>query len=164
MNLFKLNQNFDAIVAMIDDEDNEIDEQTLFDTLESIELSREATLDNIATLIEKNKAYAVAYAEKVKQLQNEKKRLEKVNDSLQSYMTQAMDQADLKELKTDNHVLKPRNYKESVVVDNASAIPDQFMVTKTTVTLSKMAIYKALKTGKEVKGAHLKTNRKTVIK
>ena len=118
MNLFELNQNFDAIVAMIDDEDNEIDEQTLFDTLESIELSREATLDNIATLIEKNKAYAVAYAEKVKQLQNEKKRLEKVNDSLQSYMTQAMDQADLKELKTDNHVLKPRNYKASVVVDD----------------------------------------------
>lgn len=164
MNLFKLNQNFDTIVAMIDDEDNEINEQTLFDTLESIKLSREVTLDNIATLIEKNKAYAVAYAEKVKQLQSEKKRLEKVNDSLQSYMTQAMDQADLKELKTENHVLKSRNYKASVVVDDTSVIPEQYMVTKTTVTPDKTAIYKAIKAGEEVPGVHTKPNRKTVIK
>lgn len=43
MNLFKLNQNFDTIVAMIDDENNEINEQTLFDTLESIKLIRRGT-------------------------------------------------------------------------------------------------------------------------
>ncbi|SEM38912.1 virus Gp157 [Ligilactobacillus sp. WC1T17] len=164
MNLFKLNQNFDSIVAMIDDEETEIDEQTLFDTLESIKLNREVTLDNIATLIEKNKAYATAYAEKVKSLQNEKKRLEKVNDSLQSYMTQAMDQAGLKELKTENHVLKPRNYKASVVVDDTSVIPEKYMVTKTTVTPDKTTIYKALKAGEEVPGAHAEPNRKTVIK
>lgn len=164
MNLFKLNQNFDTIVSMIDDEDNEINEQTLFDTLESIKLSREVTLDNIATLIEKNKAYAVAYAEKVKQLQSEKKRLEKVNDSLQSYMTQAMDDAGLKELQTENHVLKPRNYKASVVIDNTHAIPDQYMVSKLTIMPDKTAIYKALKAGEEVPGVHTKPNRKTVIK
>lgn len=164
MNLFKLNQNFDTIVAMIDDENNEINEQTLFDTLESIKLSREVTLDNIATLIEKNKAYAVAYAEKVKQLQSEKKRLEKVNDSLQSYMTRAMDDAGLKELQTENHVLKPRNYKASVVIDNTHAIPDQYMVSKLTIMPDKTAIYKALKAGEEVPGVHTKPNRKTVIK
>lgn len=77
-----------------------------------------------------------------------KKSAENTVNRLNAYMTSAMDDAGLKELQTENHVLKPRNYKESVVVDNASAIPDQFMVTKTTVTLSKMAIYKALKTGK----------------
>lgn len=164
MNLFKLNQNFDTIIAMIDDENNEINEQTLFDTLESIKLSREVTLDNIATLIEKNKAYAAAYAEKVKQLQGEKKRLEKVNDSLQSYMTSAMDDAGLKELKTENHVLKPRNYKASVVIDNTHAIPDQYMVSKLTIMPDKTAIYKALKAGEEVPGVHTKPNRKTVIK
>ena len=164
MHLFELNEKFDAIVAMIEDDDNEIDEQVLIDTLESIELDRDLKLDNIATLIERNNAYANAYAEKQKKLQAAKKQLQTANERLQWYMTQAMDQAGMKELKTENHMLRPRNYKASVVVDDTSAIPEQYMVTKTTVTPDKNAIFKVLKAGEEVPGTHLEPNRKTVIK
>ena len=110
MHLFELNEKFDAIVAMIEDDDNEIDEQVLIDTLESIELDRDLKLDNIATLIERNNAYANAYAEKQKKLQAAKKQLQTANERLQWYMTQAMDQAGMKELKTENHMLRPRIY------------------------------------------------------
>lgn len=164
MHLFELNEKFDAIVAMIEDDDNEIDEQVLIDTLESIELDRDLKLDNIATLIERNNAYANAYAEKQKKLQAAKKQLQTANERLQWYMTQAMDQAGMKELKTENHMLRPRNYKASVVVDDTSAIPKQYMVTKTTVAPDKTAIYKVLKAGEEIPGTHLEPNRKTVIK
>ena len=164
MHLFELNEKFDAIVAMIEDDDNEIDEQVLIDTLESIELDRDLKLDNIATLIERNNAYANAYAEKQKKLQAAKKQLQTANERLQWYMTQTMDQAGMKELKTENHMLRPRNYKASVVVDDTSAIPEQYMVTKTTVAPDKNAIFKVLKAGEEVPGTHLEPNRKTVIK
>lgn len=164
MHLFELNEKFDAIVAMIEDDDNEIDEQVLIDTLESIELDRDLKLDNIATLIERNNAYANAYAEKQKKLQAAKKQLQTANKRLQWYMTQAMDQAGMKELKTENHMLRPRNYQASVVVDDTSAIPEQYMVTKTTVAPDKTAIYKAIKAGEDVPGAHTEPNRKTVIK
>ena len=33
MHLFELSEKFDAIVAMIEDDDNEIDEQVFIDTL-----------------------------------------------------------------------------------------------------------------------------------
>lgn len=164
MHLFELNEKFDAIVAMIEDDDNEIDEQVLIDTLESIELDRDLKLDNIATLIERNNAYANAYAEKQKKLQAAKKQLQTANERLQWYMTQAMDQAGMKELKTENHMLRPRNYKASVIVDDTSAIPEQYMVTKTTVAPDKTAIYKAIKAGEDVPGVHTEPNRKTVIK
>ena len=164
MHLFELNEKFDAIVAMIEDDDNEIDEQVLIDTLESIELDRDLKLDNIATLIERNNAYANAYAEKQKKLQAAKKQLQTANERLQWYMTQAMDQAGMKELKTENHMLRPRNYKASVVVDDTSVIPEQYMVTKTTVAPDKTAIYKAIKAGEDVPGVHTEPNRKTVIK
>ena len=163
MNNFELNDNYRKVEALFDD-GADVSEQALKDTLESIGEARDVTLDHLAFLIERNIAKGDFYAKKIKELQLAKKSAENTVNRLNAYMTSAMDDAGLKELQTENHVLKPRNYKESVVVDNASAIPDQFMVTKTTVTLSKMAIYKALKTGKEVKGAHLKTNRKTVIK
>ena len=164
MHLFELNEKFDAIVAMIEDDDNGIDEQVLIDTLESIELDRDLKLDNLATLIERNNAYINAYAEKQKKLQAAKKQLQTANDRFQWYMTQTMDQAGMKELKTENHMLRPRNYNASVVVDDASVIPDRYMVTKTTVTPNKTAIRKALKAGEEVPGVHVEPTRKTVIK
>lgn len=164
MHLFELNEKFDAIVAMIENDDNGIDEQVLIDTLESIELDRDLKLDNLATLIERNNAYINAYAEKQKKLQAAKKQLQTANDRFQWYMTQTMDHAGMKELKTENHMLRPRNYKASVVIDNTHAIPDQYMVSKLTIMPDKTAIYKALKAGEEVPGVHTKPNRKTVIK
>lgn len=164
MHLFELNEKFDAIVAMIEDDDNGIDKQVLIDTLESIELDRDLKLDNLATLIERNNAYINAYAEKQKKLQAAKKQLQTANERFQWYMTQTMDQAGMKELKTENHMLRPRNYKASVVIDNTHAIPDQYMVSKLTIMPDKTAIYKALKAGEEVPGVHTKPNRKTVIK
>lgn len=164
MHLFELNEKFDAIVAMIEDDDNGIDEQVLIDTLESIELDRDLKLDNLATLIERNNAYINAYAEKQKKLQAAKKQLQTANDRFQWYMTQTMDHAGMKELKTENHMLRPRNYNASVVIDNTHVIPDQYMVSKLTIMPDKTAIYKALKAGEEVPGVHTKPNRKTVIK
>ena len=163
MNLFDLNENYRKVEALFDD-GADVSEQALKDTLESIGEARDTTLDHIAFLIERNTAKGDFYAKKIKELQLAKKSAENTVNRLNAYMTSAMDDAGLKELQTENHVLKPRNYKESVVVDNASAIPDQFMVSKLTIMPDKTAIYKALKAGEEVPGVHTKPNRKTVIK
>lgn len=163
MNLFDLNENYRKVESLFDD-GADVSEQVLKDTLESIGEARDIKLDHIAFLIERNTAKGDFYAKKIKELQLAKKSAENTVNRLNAYMTSAMDDAGLKELQTENHVLKPRNYKASVVIDNTHAIPDQYMVSKLTIAPDKTAIYKALKTGKEVKGAHLKTNRKTVIK
>lgn len=163
MNLFELNENYRKVESLFDD-GAEVSEQALKDTLESISEARDVKLDNIAFLIERNIAKGDFYAKKIKELQLAKKSTENTINHLNAYMTSAMDDAGLKELQTENHVLKPRNYKASVVVDDTSMIPDQYMVTKTTVTPDKTAIYKALKAGEEVPGVHTKPNRKTVIK
>ncbi|WP_270755531.1 siphovirus Gp157 family protein [Ligilactobacillus ruminis] len=163
MNLFELNDNYRKVEALFDD-GADVSEQALKDTLESIGEARDTTLDHIAFLIERNIAKGDFYAKKIKELQLAKKSAENTVNRLNAYMTSAMDDAGLKELQTDNHVLKPRNYKASVVVDDTSVIPDQYMVSKLTIAPDKTAIYKALKAGEEVPGVHTKPNRKTVIK
>lgn len=163
MNLFELNDNYRKVEALFDD-GAEVSEQALKDTLESIGEARDVTFDHVAFLIERNTAKTDFYAKKIKELQLAKKSAENAVTRLQAYMTRGMDDAGLKELQTENYVLKPRNYKASVVVDDTSVIPDQYMVTKTTVAPNKTAIYKALKAGEEVPGVHTKPNRKTVIK
>lgn len=163
MNLFDLNDNYRKVEALFED-GADVSEQALEDTLESIGEARDTTLDHIAFLIERNTAKGDFYAKKIKELQLAKKSAENAVDRLNTYMTQAMDDAGLKELQTENHVLKPCNYKASVVVDDASVIPEQYMVTKTTVAPDKTAIYKAIKAGEDVPGVHTKPNRKTRIK
>lgn len=163
MNLFDLNESYRKVESLFDD-GADVSEQVLKDTLESIGEARDVTLDHIAFLIERNTAKGDFYAKKIKELQLAKKSAENTVNRLNAYMTSAMDDAGLKELQTDNHVLKPRNYKASVVVDDTSVIPDQYMVSKLTIAPDKTAIYKALKAGEEVPGVHTKPNRKTVIK
>lgn len=163
MNLFELNENYRKVESLFDD-GAEVSEQALKDTLESISEARDVKLDSIAFLIERNVAKTDFYAKKIKELQLAKKSAENTVKRLNAYMTFAMDDAGLKELQTENHVLKPRNYKASVVIDNTHAIPDQYMVSKLTIAPDKTAIYKAIKAGEEIPGVHTKPNRKTVIK
>lgn len=163
MNLFDLNENYRKVEALFDD-GADVSEQALKDTLESIGEARDVTLDHLAFLIERNIAKGDFYAKKIKELQSAKKSAENTVKRLNAYMTSAMDDAGLKELQTENHVLKPRNYKASVIVDDLDHLPEEYTTIKPAVKVAdKTALYKALKNGTEVAGAHLKPNRKTTI-
>ena len=159
MNLFELNEKYHEL-----EQRDDLDPETLKDTLDSINDSREVKLDNIANWIENNQADIDFLDKKIKQLQADKKSLVNRTKSLMEYMTTASDASGLKELKTENHILKPRNYRASVYISNEKDIPSEFVKFKAVETIDKKAIYELLKNGETVRGAELKPNRKTVIK
>lgn len=159
MNLFELNETYRKL-----EQRDDLDETTLKDTLDSINDSRETKLDNIANWIENNQADIDFLEKKIKQLREEKQALSNKNNSLMEYMTTAIDDSGLKELKTENHILKPRNYRASVYISDEKDIPSEYIEVKTEEKVNKAALYKALKNGEIIKGAELKPNRKTVIK
>ena len=159
MNLFELNEKYREL-----EQRDDLDSETLKDTLDSINDSREVKLDNIANWIENNQADIDFLDKKIKQLQADKKSLANRNKSLMEYMTTAIDDSGLKELKTENHILKPRNYRASVYISDEKEIPSEFVKFKAVEAIDKKAIYELLKNGETVRGAELKPNRKTVIK
>lgn len=159
MNLFELNETYRKL-----EQRDDLDETTLKDTLDSINDSREIKLDNIANWIENNQADIDFLDKKIKQLREEKQALSNKNNSLMEYMTTAIDDSGLKELKTENHILKPRNYRASVYISDEKDIPSEYIEVKTEEKVNKAALYKALKNGEIINGAELKPNRKTVIK
>lgn len=159
MNLFELNQTYRDL-----EEREDLDPEVLADTLDSINDAREIKLDNIATWIDKNKATVEWATEKIKELQEAKKYMINQNSKLQEYMTQVLDDAGIKQLLTKNHILRTRNYKAKIVVDNLDKLPDEFKKISTETKADKVQIFKTLSAGQEVPGAHLKPNRGTVIK
>lgn len=157
MNVFELNTAIKQVQEM------DIDSETLADALESLELPRNEKLDNVASWIEENKMKIEWLKGKRKQLSDVETQLKKQTDRLQDFLTQAIDDSGKKEIQTENHLLKPRNYRDSVIVEATKDLPIDYVIRKEVIQPDKKLLYKDLKAGKEISGAHLKSNRKTVI-
>ncbi|WP_242367740.1 siphovirus Gp157 family protein [Lactobacillus intestinalis] len=157
MNVFELNTAIKQVQEM------DIDSETLADTLESLELPRNEKLDNVASWIEENKMKIEWLKGKRKQLSDLETKYKKQTERLQEFLTMAIDDSGQKEVKTKNHILKPRNYRDSVIVEATKDLPIDYVIRKEVIQPDKKLLYKDLKAGKEISGAHLKSNRKTVI-
>jgi hypothetical protein len=161
MNLYELSSSFKKLSESDKYNDNP---ELLGDTLDSIGESMAVKADNIASWIESNQKDIDWLTKKVQQLRETQQVLKNKNKYLIQYLTEAIDAGGFKELKTDNHILKNRNYKESVYIEDESVIPSDYVNTETVKKIDKKALYADLKDGKEINGAGLKPNRKVVIK
>lgn len=159
MNLFELNDNYKELASRDD-----LDPTILKDTLDAIQDDRKSKLDNLATWADQLKSEIDFMSEKKKSWEDEITYRKNKFAWIKQYITDVLDDAGIKRLTTDNHLLSARNFKASTIIDSDEKLPDKFKVTETTTKPDKKAIYKALKAGEEVPGAHLKPNRNTVIK
>ena len=159
MNLFELNDNYKELASRDD-----LDPTILKDTLDAIQDDRRSKLDYLATWADQLKSEIDFMSDKKKSWEDEITYRKNKLAWIKQYITDVLDDAGIKRLTTDNHLLSARNFKASTIIDNDEKLPDKFKVTETTTKPDKKAIYKALKAGEEVPGAHLKPNRNTVIK
>lgn len=163
MNLFEINEAVKTIKSKYDDPNNELDIDTLKDTLDSLEATRNDKLDGLAGWYESNNAKIDWIKDKVKALQDEEKRLNNQNKSIMDYMTSTIDEAGLKQVQTAHHLLRPRNYRESVKVDPTVQLPKDYIKTEEIEKVNKKLLYQDLRAGIKIPGAELVPNRKTTI-
>lgn len=159
MNLFELNDNYKELASRDD-----LDPTILKDTLDAIQDDRKSKLDNLATWADQLKSEIDFMSDKKKSWEDEITYRKNKLAWIKQYITNVLDDAGIKQMTTDNHLLSARNFKASTIIDSDEKLPDKFKATETTTKPDKKAIYKALKSGEEVPGAHLKPNRNTVIK
>lgn len=122
MNVFELNNAIKTV------KEKDVDPETLKDTLESLELPRNEKLDNVATWIEENNMKLQWLKEKKRQLSDVEFSIKNQNERLQEFLTQAIDDSGKKEIRTQNHILRPRNYKDSVVVEETKKLPIDYVI------------------------------------
>ena len=159
MNLFELNDIYRQLSQRDD-----LDPTTLIDSLKAIKDDREVKLENLATWADQLKSEIEFLEGKQKSFRDELTYRRNKLKWIKRYMTDVMDDAGIKKIQTDNHLLSTRNFKASTVIDDFDKLPADYKVTKTEVVGDKAGIYKALKAGETVPGAHLEDNRSVVIK
>lgn len=161
-NLFELNDQFRELSQRDD-----LDPTILADTLDAIEDTWTDKVNNIANWIESLDADVDWLTKKKRSISDELTYRKNLRNNLMVYLTSAIDDRGLKEVRTDNFILRPRSYRQRTVIEDENKIPTEYRNYEKyqgMFDVDKSAIYKALKDGKQVPGAHLKPNRKVMIK
>lgn len=162
MNLFELGQQYQTLA---DRED--LDPTVLADTLDSIDDTWSDKANNIARWIESLDSDVDWLMKKKRSISDELTYRKNLRQNLMTYLTDAIDERGLKEVHTDDFILRPRNYKQRTVIDDEDKIPGEYRnyaKYQGMYDVKKNDVYKALKDGKNVPGAHLEPNRSTVIR
>ena len=162
MNLFELNEQYQQLADRDD-----LDPTVLVDTLDSNNDAWNDKLNNIAKWCESLDSDIDFLTKKKRAISDELTYRKNLQSNLMTYMTEAIDERGLKEVHTEDFILKPRSYRQSTVIDHEDKIPVEYRdyeKYKGKFDVKKNDVYKALKDGKHVPGAHLKDNRQTVIK
>ena len=150
-------------MAKYNDPDTQMDEEAFKDTLDSLEATRNDKLDGLAGWYDSNNSKINFIEDKIRALQEEKKRLTNQNKGIMDYMTSTIDEAGIKSVQTAHHLLRPRNYRDSVKVDPTVQLPKDYIKTEEIEKVNKKLLYQDLRAGIKIPGAELVPNRKTTI-
>lgn len=145
-------------------EREDLDPEVLHDTLDAINDALEDKADNIAAWIDDLTNAAKRKKAKADEWKESAKEDLKKADSLKHYLIQELAYAGKKKMETDRFLLSTRKNNPSTVIDDETLIPDTFKSTKVTESVDKTAIKEAIKSGKDVPGAHLQASQSITIK
>ena len=152
------------IANFLDSENNELDEKTINDTKESVELLLEEKSEQLELILkeleakeEKCKEIADFYAKKAKYA-NEKKKMFK------ELILEAMRKLGTKKIETVTGTFTIRNNTPSLIIDDENLIPQKFTTFVQTKKIEKNEIKKEIKNGVEIPGVHLETTQSLLVK
>lgn len=162
MKLYELSTKYQQLVDIMDSADEETQE-TLLDTLESIQDAIEIKADNIARILNDFDLEKAMIDAEIKRLKDRSDRVAKQNEQLKKYLLSSFQTAEMKKLKTNLFTFNVRS-SESVEIMDESQIPSNYMVEKTVKNPDKIAIKEAIKNNQIVAGCTIKTKESLVIK
>ncbi|WP_376716927.1 siphovirus Gp157 family protein [Enterococcus dongliensis] len=148
MKLYELTNNYRKVAEMED-----LDSETLRDTLDSISDEIENKVINIGFIIKEKKADIKAIQDAMKELAEKKQSIEKSIDSLQCYAYDSMKLTGVNKAKTPLLSIWIQNNQPSVNVTDESMIPKSFFIEQEP-KLDKKQLKEELKHG-EIPGAEL---------
>lgn len=166
MNLYNLTNEckglYDAILATADEETGEAD-LSLVTALSERQEAWEDKAVAVACVYRSLDEDAARVGREIERLTAMKKRLERERDRVKEGLSAAFTALGVEKVKGMYADISFRA-SEQTVIDNADAVPEEYMTVKTTYTPNKTAIKEAIKAGKEVPGAHLEQRKNIQIK
>lgn len=143
-----------------------LDEQTLKDTMDSLQVPLNDKLEGIAYLMRQNSkdiASIQVDIDEYRHAQKTKKALQKQNDRLHDYMTEVIMTTGKNSVRTGKHLFKVKHKSYVTNILDEAKIPDNYKEQETSWKIDKTAIGKAIRSGEQIPGAEVVETHKTVI-
>lgn len=149
-----------ALDALAEIED--LPPEVIADTLEGLAGAWEDKALNVARYVRNLEAEAAAIDEAKKRMEARAKATANQAAHLKAYLKAEMKRTGLKP-KAPDLALRLQNNPQSVAIDDAALIPDEYRLTETVETILKAEIGAALKAGEVIPGARLVRSQRLVI-
>lgn len=150
MKLYELSQNYQMVLDMIEDGNEEY-----LDTLESLGEALEEKAENTAKLIKSLDAQTEVIKAEEKRLADRRRALENKAKRMKDYLQENLEAAGIKKVKGQLLTVAIQKNPPSLNVVDESLIDQSYFVEQKPV-LDKKALLQAIKDGAEVEGAELK--------
>lgn len=162
--LYALSAEYRAAADRLHDLD--LDDQTIADTLDGMAGAIELKARNVAFVIRNCEALATQIKEAEERMAARRKALENRAARIRSYLQANMQACGMSAIECPEFKLAIRNNPPAVVIDAESQIPAEFMTQPEPPAPrpDKKAIAAAIKSGREVSGAHLEKSERLEIR
>ena len=153
MRLYELADQYQALKD-IDD----MDPEAIADTLEALEGDIQQKAKAIVAVRAGMEASVNAIDAEIKRLADMKKTVLNRETRLRDYLKTNMQRTEISNIKCDFFSITLANGRPALHIFDETAIPDEYMNVKTTVTPERKAILDALKAGEEIPGCQIVTS------
>lgn len=163
MTLYELTEEYREALQSLTEMD--LDEQTVSDTLEGLQGAIEVKAQNVAMFIRNLEVGAEAIKEAESRMAARRKAIENRVQRIKQYLLMNMRACGISKIESPYLSVSIRKNPVSVVIDNSDAIPPEYMRQPEPPPPSpdKKAIAEAIKSGKEIPGAHTEQSERVHI-
>lgn len=162
--LYELSDAIRQVIARGFALDEETGEITFDETnLDELRLMFREKAEACALYVKDQRALAKAIRDEERSLAERRRSAERRADRVERYLLAHIDELPDRRLETPRVALSTRR-STAVEVVNDGMVPDEYMTYKTTKTVNRDAIRKALKAGESVPGCHLEERTNVIIR
>lgn len=162
MKLYELAGQYQELIPLAENADDEADLQAFYDTLDGLEGEIKEKVGNCAAVVKTLDAQASAIKAEEDRLAKRRQAIQNSRDRLKLYMQSGMEAAQLSKIKGELFTVSIADNPPSVVIDSEEMIPSDCKEVKITIARSRIA--EKLKSGEPVAGAHLERTRSLRIR
>lgn len=164
MTLYELSEQYSQLLEAI--ENGEIPEEAIADTLEGLTGDFDEKADNIACIIKNELAIADRIKYESDQMYERMSAHKNRAKFLKEYLSQQMQRAGRKKIETARNCISFRPSVRTIIENENDFVRDNpdYCKQVTEYKIDKTAIAAALKSGREIKGAHLEQRQNIQIK
>jgi hypothetical protein len=159
--LYKISDDYKGLQELV--EKGEVTPDMVADSLDGVHAMFDEKAKAVVTIANDFKRNVEVIDSEIARLNDLKKSMISQQNSLKEYLRLNMERTGIKKIQCDLFTITLRKGSQTAQINDESALPDEYVTVKTTVSPDKRSILSSLKNGEDIPGAELATGKTSIL-